>query len=147
MWKGFENLVELDKNVEKKIAIAVNATRDVSGSVPIELVTESWEIVLIDPFELFFKDPIKSRSRYESVFNEISELLNENEESTKLSVFSHSTNSGEIRNWITDEFKISFVISEWVETHTITIGKLIWQDEIIKRLWKNKIQNIENYWL
>ncbi len=132
---------------EKKIAIVINATRDVSGSVPIELISESGEIVLMDPFELFFNDPIKSLSRYESVFKEIIELLWENEESTKLSIFSHSTNANKIRSWETDEFKISFIINEWWKEHTITIGKLISQDEINNRLIWRKVKNIEKYWL
>jgi len=147
MWKRFENLVELDESVEKKIAIAVNATRDVSDSVPIELVTESWEIVLMDPFELFFKSSEKARLHYSSMFVEIKDLLWEKEKSTKLSVFSHWTNADEIREEETNIFKIFIQIKEWELPREFTIGTILNTKEIENKLLEIKREDIKKYWL
>jgi len=132
---------------EKKIAIVINATRDVSGSVPIELITESGEISLKDPFELFFKSSKKARLRYDDVFIEIKDWLWVDEEATKLSVFSHWTNADEIREWKTNIFKIFVQICEGEKPREFTIGTLISSGEIQERLWNIKIQNLDKYWL
>jgi len=143
MWE----IVEMWDNKKEKLAVVVSATRDVSGSVPIELKSDEWEIILMDPFELFFKSPAKAKLHYEDIFKEIKEYLWEDEESTKLTVESHSTNIDDIREWKTDIFRILVKINENEEERVFTIGTLVSLDSVKERLKNKKVKNIEKYWL
>jgi len=54
-------------------------------------------LILLNPFELFFDDPTKSKLKYENIFSVVKTILND-EESTKLTVYSHHTNIDDIRD-------------------------------------------------
>ena len=148
MKEEFEHLPEWN---ERKLAIMINATKDVWWEAPLELHTEDGDLILFNPFELVFENSTKAQMEYENIFRSVQGILDD-KKSTKLTVYSHHTNIDEIKAWKTTEFKIFITIFKWGDEYEFNIGKIISKKDIEDRLKKTgldvqDILNIWDYWL
>lgn len=132
-----------EKNVDDKFfAIWVNATNDINPCQKLEFLDSNKEIVQLDAFELFFKNPEKAKFIYASIFDDISKLLNDTD-STKFSIFSHTTNIADIRAGNTIDFIINIELKQWDDEISYNLWKLSTKDEIEEKLekkWHNDIK-------
>ena len=135
---------------DKYFAIWINATNDVNPCQKIEFLDEDWKIWWIDSFETFFKEAKRAKSKYSNIFNYL-RSISENEDSTKFTIFSHTTNVDDIRSWNTKDFIITIVINEWEDGIKYNLWNLLQKEEVIDRLNKQWInhKNIDlyNFWL
>lgn len=140
----------IDDNHDKYFAIWVNATNDINPCQKLEFVTKNKETVLLDSFELFFSDSDNSKEKYSNIFKTVERLINQNE-STKFSIYSHTTNANEIRELKTQDFIVSVVINKWEKAIYFNLWKLLSKEDVndrLKKLWHwNKWINLDNYWL
>lgn len=140
------------KNVEneKLFAIWVNATNDINPCQKLEFLDSNKEIVQLDAFELFFKNPEKAKFIYASIFDDISKLLNDTD-STKFSIFSHTTNIADIRAGNTIDFIINIELKQGDDVISYNLWKLSTNEEIVEKLekkWHSDIKiDLKTYWL
>ncbi len=135
---------------EKYFAIWVNATIDINPSQKLEITTEKGVIISLDSFDVFFKNPENARDIYAQIFQDIKDELVK-KESTKLSVYSQSTNVNDIQKLKTTDFKIKIVIKEWTKDLIYNLWVLCTKQEVndrLEKLWLwEKWINLDNYWL
>ncbi|MDP2090121.1 MAG: hypothetical protein Q8K30_00860 [Candidatus Gracilibacteria bacterium] len=132
-----------EKNVDDKFfAIGVNATNDINPCQKLEFLDSNKEIVQLDAFELFFKNPEKAKFIYASIFDDISKLLNDTD-STKFSIFSHTTNIADIRAGNTIDFIINIELKQGDDEISYNLGKLSTKDEIEEKLEKKGHNDIK----
>lgn len=140
----------IDDNHDKYFAIWVNATNDINPCQKLEFATENKEIISSDSFELFFSDSDNSKEKYGNIFKTVERILNQNE-STKFPIYSHTTNTNEIKEWKTQDFIISVVINKWEKAIDFNIWRLLSKEEVDERLNKlwhwDKGIDLDNYWL
>lgn len=135
---------------DKYFAIWINATNDINPCQKMEILTEDWELVYLDSFKTFFKDPESAKSKYKDIFNLLKSTSTKTD-STKFTIYSHSTNIDDIRAWNTKEFTIKIVINQWDDEIRYNLWKLLSKQEIEKKLNEQWISyenlSLSNLWL